>query len=192
MSFKVDDRLRERLYNNGVFLITDVSFETIAELTSWIINARPQKKEFTILINSSGGSPRAVIRFASFLCTLESEVQIKGVAFDTCGSAANALLQCCHRRIAVNHCTFFIHHLQTRVELNCQKPDMKKAKLELASSKMVEDELIQIQCKKTGMSRKQWISLADHGENDVDTPIFTKRALELGLVDKIVSKFPVF
>ncbi len=192
MPLDVSENVRERLFSKGIFLITDVSFQTIGQLTSWILNNRPKKKEFTILINSSGGSPEAVVRFASFLCTLEEEVRITGVAFDICGSAALALLQCCHNRIAVKHCAFFIHHIQTRVKLNCQEPDMEKVKLELASSRMVEDELIEIQCKKSGMTRRQWIKLADHGEQDADTPILTKKALELGLVDKIVKKFPAF
>lgn len=185
------DEVRGRLYDKGFFPITDVSFETIATLTDWILSNRPNKREFTILISSSGGSPGAVIRFASFLGTLDREVKIKGVAFDECGSAALALLQCCHERVSVKHCAFFIHHVQTRIKSNCQSPDMREIRRELKSSRRLEKELVRIQTKRTGMSRRKWMRLADEGEHGC-APILTKRALKLGLIDEVVESFPVF
>jgi len=190
MSQNVEEKTRERLYSKGIYVITKVTIEEIDNLISWIVNNRPQKNKFTILINSGGGSPLAVIRFASFLNALEDNVIVKGVAFETCGSAALALLQCCHTRFAVRPCTFFIHHIHTTITLNCQKPDMKKIELEIASSKMLEDELVRIQSAKTGITRRQWMRLADHGEYDADTPISVDKARKLGLIDKVINRFP--
>ncbi|MFC1594941.1 ATP-dependent Clp protease proteolytic subunit [Patescibacteria group bacterium] len=187
-----EEEWRKKLYAKGIFLITDINFKIIDELARWILSNRPQKNKFTILINSSGGSPAAVIGFASFLCTLEENVEITGVVFNVCGSAALALLQCCHTRIAVKHCTFFVHHIHTKEELNCRKTDLKKIKITLATSYEVEEEIVEIQCKRIGMTKKQWMALADDGEHNTDRPIFTKRALKLGLVDKIVSHFSCF
>ena len=190
MSQNVEEKTRERLYTKGVYAITKVTMEEIDELIKWIASNRPQKNKFTILINSSGGSPLAVIRFASFVNALEDGVMVKGVALETCGSAALALLQCCHRRFAVRPCAFFIHHVHTTVTINCQKPDMKKIELEIASGKMLEDELVHIQSTKTGITRQEWMKLADHGEYDANTPISTDRARKLGLIDKVINRFP--
>jgi len=192
MSLEINDKLREKLHESGVFLVTEVNHGVINELTSWILRNRPERKEFTILIASSGGSPSAVIRFASFLLTLDPEVRLRGVAFDTCGSAALTLLQCCHSRAAVRHTAFFIHHLQSKVEPSGQEPDKKQLELELDSARKLEEELVKFQCTRTGMTRDEWMKLADEGENDVDTPIFAEKALELGLIDETVGSFPVF
>jgi len=85
---------------------------------------------------------------------------------------------------------FFIHHIHTTITLNCQNPDMKKIELDIASSRMLEDELVRIQSAKTGITKRQWMRLADHGEYDTDTPISVDKAHKLGLIDKVINRFP--
>jgi len=181
---------RARLIKQGIFLITEITHSNLDEIGRWILKNRPTKKRFTILINSIGGSPSAVVRFASSVCVLGKDVVIHGVAFDTCGSAALALLQCCHKRSAVKYTSFFIHHIRTTLKLNCQVFDKEKIDKELSESKKVEEEIISLQCARTGLSRERWMKLAEYGEGDGDTPIFTDVALKLGLIDDVLDSFP--
>ncbi len=192
MSFVVPQKTVEGLFAKGKFLITDVTFETIQSLVSWIVENRPAKKEFTILINSSGGSPKSVLYLASVLGTLSVEVKLRGVAFGECGSAALALLQCCHERIAVKHCGFFIHHIETTLEVNCQDHGLRQAKASLEHSRSLEDDLVRLQCKRSGMSRAAWMKLADRGAGLPGRAILPREAHALGLVDKIVEQYPIF
>jgi len=182
---------KKRLLDEGIFPVLKIDNETISELKDWIVTNRPERKKFTILINSTGGCPTQVVRFASLISILGKEVEITGVALDTCGSAALALLQCCHKRVAVVHTGFFIHHIQTRIRISCHSKELQKIfDDEIESSRLLEEEIVKLQCKKTGLSRDKWMKLADYGEKDMDTPIFTDQALKLGLVDEVVDSYP--
>ncbi|MES2213956.1 MAG: ATP-dependent Clp protease proteolytic subunit [Patescibacteria group bacterium] len=192
MRFSISAAKHGELVAKGKYLITSIDGETINALVSWIVNNRPAKTEFTILINSSGGAAGLVLYFASFVATLAPEVKIVGVAFGECGSAALALLQCCHERIGVRDCGFFVHHISLEFAVNCQKRDRKYLERSLAESRGVEEELVRLQCKRAGMSRRAWMKLADEGEEMKGRAILTPRALALGLIDKIVATYPVF
>lgn len=192
MVFQISSAKRTELINKGEFLVTEINFEVINAIISWILNNRPAKKSFTLLINSSGGSPSAVIYFAAFLATLNAGVKFKGVVFGECGSAALALLQCCNERIAVKHSGFFIHHLNFRMDISCHGYDLQKIEMELKQSQETEEELIRLQCKRSGMSRDEWMKLADQGEQIGGRALFPEKALALNLIDKIVERYAAF
>ncbi|MEX1028338.1 MAG: ATP-dependent Clp protease proteolytic subunit [Candidatus Paceibacterota bacterium] len=182
--------LESDLRSNGIFLVTDITHKTIEEIGKWILKCRPERSRFTLLIMSPGGTPSAVLRFASHLRLLKKDVVITGVAADECGSAALALLQCCHTRVAVEYTTFFIHHVQANNKINSYNPDRQLMEEQISSAQRREEELIKLQCTRTGLTREKWVALADRGEIDCDTPIHTPEALELGLIDEIIDFFP--
>jgi ATP-dependent protease ClpP protease subunit len=190
--FNVSEKQKDALYRRGHFLITEVTHEAIRLLMGWILQHRPEKKRFTLLINSSGGSPGAVLRFASFLGTLPDDVQIDGVTFDECGSAALALLQCCHERIAVRYSAFFIHHVHAGLNLRADQLTLRRIREEVLDLRSTEDALIQLQCARTGLSRQKWLKLADRGELVSPRPIHCREALRLGLIDRVVGRYPLF
>lgn len=192
MSFPITKEVREKLLSDGYFIITEVNFEVVRNLISWILNSRPNKKKFTIIINSSGGDSIAVVYLASFLRTLNKEVGLHGIAFGECGSAALAMLQLCQNRSAVLNTGFFIHHIQKTIKMNCQETDMSVVEKKLADSRQIESELIEIQCARTGLSRKKWNELADLGEEFSGRAIMTKEAKELGLIDKVLKQVDIF
>lgn len=192
MSKIISAAARERLIKNGQFLVTNVDDETLGQLAKWIIDSRPTKKEFAIVICSSGGSPTIVVNFASFVGTLGKEVKLTGVAFGECGSAALALLQCCHDRIAVKHCGFFIHHLHSNFNTSPHKVSLNRLKEEIADSLNLEQEIVRMQCTRTGMSVAAWNRLADRGETIKGRAIYPADARKLGLIDKIVDQYTVF
>jgi ATP-dependent protease ClpP protease subunit len=189
---EISTEARERLVKNGQFLVTKVDFETLDQLEKWIVNERPAKTEFVIAINSSGGSPSAVINFASFVGTLGRGVKLTGVAFSECGSAAIVLLQCCHERIAVKHCGFFIHHLQSNLNTTPHQVTLKRFREEVADSRDLEDEVVRLQCARTGLSAAAWNRLANRGSLIKGRAIYPAAARKLGLIDKIVDHYPIF
>lgn len=192
MSEIISAAARERLIKNGQFLVTNVDHETLGQLAKWIIDGRPSKKEFIVVICSSGGSPTMVVNFASFAGTLGKEVKLTGVAFGECGSAALALLQCCHERIAVKHCGFFIHHVHSNFNTSPHKVSLKRLKEEIADGLHLEQEIVRMQCKRAGMSVAAWNRLADRGETVKGRAIYPADAHKLGLIDRIVDYYAIF
>ncbi len=191
----VPDELRARLLSKDKFLVSTVDVSTINAIEEWILRNRVgenQKTKFTLVINSSGGSPGLVVYFASFLRTLSEEVKIKGVAFGECGSAALALLQCCDERVGVKHCGFFIHNINHTLKLSCQTYSLQTVGERLEASKRLEDELTALQSKRCGMSKQKWKKLAKNGEENHGLIILSDEAKKLGLVDKIIDKYPIF
>ncbi len=195
MSDIVPAELKAKLFSEGKFLVSKIDAETIESIQEWILRNRLQddpKTEFTLVINSSGGDPGLVTYFASFLRTLSDEVKLKGVAYGECGSAALALLQCCHERIAVKHCGFFIHHISDTLTISCHNLDMAKVRHVVETSKKLEDELVELQAERCGMSKQRWKTLADKGEKTPGSAILPKEAEQLGMIDKIIEKYPLF
>ena len=188
----ISKAVRDKLFAKGYFLVTDVTHENIRTLMNFIVENRPQKNEFTIVISSSGGSSSAVIYFASFLSTLSADVKLKGVAFGECGSAALALLQCCHERVGVKHCGFFIHHIKSKFQYTAYSNGSKRFRADLKRVRLLEEELVALQCARSGISRKIWMKLADAGEADPGSEILPKKALKLGLIDRIEDHCPIF
>jgi ATP-dependent protease ClpP protease subunit len=189
---EISKKARERLMKDGKFLITKVNFETIEELAAWIVESRPERKEFTVVISSPGGSPAAAHSFASFVRTLGKDVKLTGVAFSECGSAALALLQCLHVRIAVEQCGFFIHRLHAEMDASPHSTSTRQYKEEVENSRRLEREMVRLQCARSGMSVAAWNKLADLGQRVKSRPLFPAEALKLGLVDKVVQEYPLF
>ena len=191
MSFHIPKSKRVELLAQGKYFITEVAHEIIDDITSWVMS-NPTQTEFTLLINSSGGSAAAAARFAAFVSTLRKEVHVTGITFDTCGSAALALLQCCHTRITLEYCGFFIHHINPNIQINCQNYNLRLIEAELQESRKLEEALVRLQSKRCGMTQKKWNALADKGELIPSRAIYSREALQLGLVDKIIDRYEIF
>lgn len=192
MPHEVSEDTLKKLLNEGKFLVRDINGKTINGLISWFMNNRPQKSKFTILINSSGGSPGLVAYTASVLKTMKSDFHLTGVAFGECGSAALALLQCCNERVVIKHTGLFVHNIEDTFQLSSQTHDLNKVKTRLGISRNLENELIELQRKRCGMTRAQWMKLAKRGQDFPGTAIFPKEAKKLGLIDQIVESYPIF
>jgi ATP-dependent protease ClpP protease subunit len=181
---------KEKLLEKNIYPISEVTHSEINSIMKWIDGKRPDEEEFTLLINSAGGTPSAALSFACFMDILEEEVSVTGVAVNECGSAALAILQCCHKRIAVRQTAFFIHHIVTNFSMSCFNPDFDEIKRKFEESRHLEEQLIQMQCKRSKMSRDSWMKIADYGARHSSTPIFMTKARELNLIDEIVDSFP--
>ena len=194
MRSKIPRELRDRLFSEGKFYVTEINEETIRSLEDWILSNRigkSPKTEFTIVINSSGGLPEWIVYFASFVRTLSPNVRLTGVTFGECGSSALALLQCCHKRIAVKHSCFFIHNMHKTIRVNCQDVKWNDLAKKIERSKKLEKELVKLQSKRAGMTVSAWRTLAREGESIV-SEIHANEAKKLGLIDAVVDEYPIF
>jgi ATP-dependent protease ClpP protease subunit len=101
MGIRISEKRAEELRNEGKFLLERISPEQMEGLMKWMANAIAHgKRDFTLLIRSSGGSPNWAVHFASFLRMVPEDVRLHGIAIGECGSAALAVLQFCHKRRA--------------------------------------------------------------------------------------------
>lgn len=195
MSDVVPAEIRHKLWAQGKFLVSKIDSQTIESIENWILSNRTgddPRTEFTLIINSSGGSPGLILYFASFMRTLSPEVKITGVAYGECGSAALALLQLCSERVAVKHCGFFIHHINETFKVSCQSVNWTDLRKKIECDKKIEAELVHIQTTRSGISVQKWKSLAQFGENAAGSAIIADEAKQLGLIDRVVDSYPIF
>lgn len=195
MPIKIPAETHQKLIEEGKYIVSEIDMETIRSIENWILHNRlgqNQSTEFTLLINSSGGSPGLVLYFSSFTKTLADNVKIIGVTFGECGSAALALLQCCHERVAVKHSAFFIHNIRQTFTVGCQEVNYSAIRQKIENSKNTEDELVRLQSDRCGMSVRKWKSLAKRGQASPGSAILTDEAKKLGLIDSVIDQYPIF
>lgn len=193
MSFFIADNVRKKLYARGIFpVVGKIDFEVLESLLDFVLRNREEKKPITVLINSSGGNPTPVQHFRSLLNVVGSDVKLRGVAFGECGSSALALLQCCTVRYGIEGCGFFIHNMQFMPKLDCALFDEELFRDEFERTKKLEAEMIDLQCRRSGISEEEWRNLARLGSKMSGRAIFCTEAKELGLIDRVRRRFPVF
>ncbi len=184
------EKVKSNLLAKGIFFIDKITSDNIDAIQRWIVMEKSKRKVFTILIDSTGGEVNPVLRFASTIPLLNNSIAINGVTFGHCGSAALALLQCCHKRSAVKHTAFFIHHLSSSFGYSIYGKTKERFESEIESIQRTEDEITMLQCKRTGISREKWCELADKGELARNMFIYPDEALRLNLIDEIIDSYP--
>lgn len=192
MGYVVPPAMRERAFQDGKFIVREVDFDTIGKLCTWILGNRPHKSEFTIVIDSDGGSAGAVAHMIPFLKMFGADFKLTGVAYGECGSAALALLQCCHERVAVDGTAFFIHHITATLKACAYGDDLTQVEKRLNSNRELEELLVKMQSARCAMTRTEWMKLADEGQKTAGSGIMTKRAKKLRLIDKIIDSYPLY
>jgi hypothetical protein len=196
MGLKISEKRAEELRGQGKFFLDVITSKTMMALIEWMsYGVIHGKREFTLLISSSGGSPSWVIHFAGILRAMPSDVRLHGVAIGECGSAALAVLQLCHTRSAVRHTAFYPHHVQCTLEINCQQSMAEivaYVEREVAQSRMVEQEVVLIQSTRMGITVEEWMQIAEYGEQlDGGIKYLTDDALRLGMIDEVLDWYPL-
>jgi|GEM_PF-5841533 len=192
MKYKVPTSVTESLVLDGKFLIRNINEETMQNFLNWIMRNRPRQSDFTVLIDSPGGSPGLMLHTASVFRTMKDDFNLTGVAIGECGSAAFALLQCCKTRIMIKNCGLFIHHIQSTFTQSAQNESFTEIKERIKFAKEMEEELVELQAKRCGMTKAKWMKIADRGDNISGRAILSKEARRLNLVDKVVDSYPIF
>ena len=118
------------------------------------------------------------------------KIHLRGVAIGECGSAALALLQCCDVRYAVAGCAFFIHNMTSTYTYTDGDHDLEKFMARVKTTEDLHNELIRMQCQRSNIKEETWRELANLGSK-INHPIMADEALELGLIDRIIPRYPI-
>lgn len=187
---RTDDSGRERVYDlascmlaNRIILLTEpINDETAAAITSELLYLEAENSEapITIYINSPGGSISSGFAIYDVMNKIKCPVHtmVMGIAasmaaFILCsGSRGN--------RYALPNASIMIHQPKGAIE-------GQAADVEIYAKRLVElrQELYKIMAKNTGMSYEEMAYACER-----DNYLTSKKALEMGFIDKIISFHP--
>jgi ATP-dependent protease ClpP protease subunit len=178
--------------DHGVFVVTkEISYGLVEDLCQGILSSIDDATEVVeVLISSPGGALAGATCFSEFTSLFE-KIRIHGIAVGECGSAAFAMLQCCHKRIALPQCVFAIHYLHSGVPLTCDGTEQEQAKHIAADATRSQKLLDDLICGRSGISRREWKRLMKEGER-YGVSLTAQEMLDCGLIDKIIKTFPLY
>lgn len=137
--------------------------------------------EIKLVINCCGGSAPAGLDMYDMINF--STAPVVGIVAGCADSMASVVLQACTKRYALSHAGILIHNLRTReIPINDLDDDPEKA---LKRSRETQKSISDIYHKRTGKSLDE-IQVA----LKADKSMTVKEALEFGLIDEIISKYP--
>lgn len=140
--------------------------------------------EIFVQINSRGGSAAGANKLYDNITNNPNPVT--GVVIGDCFSMAAMVLQACNKRYASKHSRLHIHHVANPINLTLRHDDTiakleKKINEEIELARKNDKILIDILEKRMKISRQEIIAIMDK-----DEPMTPERALEIGLIDKII------
>ena len=185
-----DDLGRERVYDlascmlaNRIILLTEpINDETAAAITSQLLYLEAENSEepITIYINSPGGNISAGFAIYDVMNKIKCPVHtmVMGIA-----ASMAAFILCSGsrgRRYSLPNASIMIHQPKGAVE-------GQAADVEIYAKRLVDlrEELYKIMAKNTGMSYEEMAYACER-----DNYLTTKKALEMGFIDKIISFHP--
>lgn len=177
----------------GVFPINyELSESTINELRHAITLSimKYNHKTIYLLIDSGGGGINTTFKFYDFLKGLNS-VKIVGIVNGKCASAAILILAACHKRLSFKHSSFLLHGIRReRVYISSLSKNLDEifAKQKESFKEMFSfyDSTI---LSSFPISADDYHEFSNDG-NEFERFFHSKKALELGIIDEIIEKFP--
>jgi ATP-dependent Clp protease protease subunit len=170
------------LRNRQIYLegdIEDRTAEHIGKAIIWLNAKNPEKKIF-LFINSGGGSVLPSLDIYDVI--KNSAAPVVGRVFRRANSMATVILQACNERQIMEHAEVWIHNI--RLSVNEEWTSFKEVVAEkVVNSEKLQNEIYRLITNRSGISLEELKKLSlEKGA------IPSKRALELGLVDKILKK----
>lgn len=141
-----------------------------------------------LYINSHGGILDYAFDLGDLLRALPCRVI--GVVNGDCQSSAFTLLQFCDERLATPHSRLLIHGISETVEMGTSYSNSTQLVHIRRGQKQYYDLMINLFVSRTGLDRKKVEKLCREG--DRDRTLMPQEALELNMIDKIITKFPFF
>lgn len=194
MKLVIPPKKAKELAEGGVFILTEITYDAMERLFNDMIAYIVSDEKhviLTLLINCNGGKVDGAIAFKEFTSTLKKDIRIHGIAFGECKSAANAILQFCHKRTGLKYCRFFIHHLTRDITLKLNGNEEEQLSQYIADSKKNREIMVRLQCERTGISEAEWQRLANTG-HEYGTILSSEEALKLNLIDEIIESHEIF
>ncbi len=78
------------------------------------------------------------------------------------------------------------------LELDWKEPNHQHIQWDLEQSRMIEDQIVELQCDRTGITRVRWEEMAETGQKISGVRFFADGALTLNIVDEVVAHYPLF
>jgi ATP-dependent protease ClpP protease subunit len=176
----------------GIFTVTrEITYHNVEELCQSMLSSIDDgTEELTVLFSSTGGDVAGATCFSDF-ASLFKRVRIHGVAMGECGSAAFAMLQCCHRRIALRNCVFFVHYMHAGVHIVFDGTEKEQAIKAAEDGTQMQQLLEDMMCRHSGIKRSEWRKLIRDGEK-FGMKQTADDMLKSGLLDEVIDEYPLF
>lgn len=197
------DGLMER---RTVVLEGEITTASTAQAAQKILLLQMKSSDrINLVIDSGGGNTDAALRLCDIMSTVIT-APIRGIAIGKCGSAATFVMLHCTERLSAPHATFLIHS-GTIGKISLQINDTTAQNLEhlLQDVRRTHEMVTQLYMKK--LTPASWAlkkpnevkcrdyvkKLIDRGDQQFDDWLLAEEAIEVGLIQKIVSeKFDIF
>ena len=174
-----------------ILLDDDINDEMASTVSFWLLAFNLQSNEnINLLINTNGGEVKS--SFSIYDLIKLSHAPVTGLVIGDCKSMGVIILQACNVRLATEHSIFYIHELNwggNKFILDDDAERLMKEKIE--ELKRTREKIINVLTGRPKLTREKALSLMNKGENN-NTHLLADQALELGLIDKIVEKYPLF
>jgi ATP-dependent protease ClpP protease subunit len=199
-SNKLLDNLMKR---RTVLLAGEITFKTIKDVSARMIDLQHQSPDrITLIIDSGGGN----VQMALDLCDLIRVVitaPVRGIALGKCGSAATFIMLHCTERLGAPYSRFLVHssvlhtpscglRLTENLELSVQRlvqevSETKETLIQMYAARLTP--AIWKTEEPTQEARRRFVEdLMKRGDQDFGEWIAAKEAVELGLIEKIVTE----
>lgn len=144
-----------------------------------------------IILESDGGDVVATQQFADVISMINSPIDVIGMG-DCCSMAVD-LIQMCRTRMLLPSARILVHYIRNSQPWIGDDPDRLEIDVKYFMDLLREnrEQRFALYEKRTGLSREKLIEIFRHGEIH-DACFSAKQALELGLIDEIVTDFKFF
>jgi ATP-dependent protease ClpP protease subunit len=175
-----------------VLIAGDLNSESLRKTSLELIKLENVKIEpITLMIESGGGNMVPTQQLEDTINMLNSPVDV--IVFGDCASMAVDLIQMCRRRMMLPSARLLVHYIRNRQPWICDDPEQLETDIRYFRERLTEDRerRFALYEKRTGLPRPKLAEMFRHGE--VHQAYFSaKQAVELRLVDEIVTDFKLF
>lgn len=171
-------------------LVGDITDDRLKKLKrSFLTALRTGVTKATLVLSTPGGDCQPGLWFFDTLRNLPLE--IVGFVVGQCESLGVVILQACAERIATRHSSFLVHSVRSTFEFSPNDPNVEERfREQLAASEVTQEQIVRILSGRSGRTRDEVRKLIRKG--DAGERISADRAKELGLVDAVVDRHPLF
>jgi len=170
------------LEKRKIYLYGDINEEYTEKIIKllMLLDAKDEKKEITLYINSTGGEVKSGIRLYRFIKKMVDS-PVKGIVIGSGDSMALVVLQACKKRMALKESTFHLHHLRLEVKKEWDE-FFEWAEKGIKSIKNLQEEIFSILTERNDKEKMEIIKKLTKEK----ALLKSNQALELGLIDEII------
>lgn len=166
--------------------------ESLRKVSLQLAKLDYEKNEpITLMIESCGGTVAHTHQFEDTISMLNCPID--ALVIGDCASMAVDIVQMCRRRLILPSARVLVHYVRYEQKWVCDDLDMLEVDIKYFRERMREvlERRFLLYTKRTGFSRERISELFRQGEVH-ETFFSAKQAVELNLVDEIVTDFKLF